>query len=427
MNEEKGLKSFEEQLKKVTSPQKEDSLKSFEDQLKRNVVPSSVVNNIPNNQQNENKTLKVVKNLVLSFVSDPSGCGHIRNVFPMMFFNSVFARSGNMIPIVTSNYITQQDMLARAKTLYFQRQMAPEQLSIVRIYKNQQQNLKYKMVWDLDDFIWGLNEEQGGTKYDGVPTYNFGAPGITKEVKQSSVEIMKLMDTCCFSTQYLRDYAKNTFNLQNECVVVPNAIPKFFWGEDKKKDITEKIIKPRVLYNGSPTHYHNVRKLAGDFDNNWRHWVIEAVKENKIDFIVMGGLPWFFEGIKDKIKIVPWVDSFQYHNEVKKQNADIVIMPLVPNNFNHSKSDIKYLECCAIGAPAIGTTFTNGKPSPYDVCQLKLPDTCSIQDIQNLVDEVCEPELYNKVKNNQYDWMDTEGRWLESQKYVNHFVKILMT
>lgn len=412
------LKAFEEQLKGNVQPvasTEMSEMEQFEQMLKAGAGAP---------QPQQPGTIQVKKSIVLSHVSDTTGCGHIRNIFPMTFLNNLFGKSGEMLTITSPVFIHQTDILARCRSIFFQRQMTKEHYEILLQYKNAQPQLKYRMVWDMDDFIWGHNEEQGGTVDDGVPTYNFGAPNITDEVKEYSVKIMNLMDICTFSTQYLADYAKNVLKVTPPCVVVPNAVPSYFWGADEKKPITERIKKPHVLYTGSPTHYHNGRKMLGDFDNAWKDWVIKSVNEDKIEFTVMGGLPWFFEVIKDKINVIEWVDSFRYHMVVKSLNADFGIAPLVPNNFNHSKSDIKHIELCTQGVASIGTVFTNGKPSPYDNNEITLPDNCTIEDIDAVFNKYCEPEAYNQVVKNQYEMMKRDGRYLESPQYVNLLTSI---
>jgi hypothetical protein len=426
------ISSFEEELlnklkgksetNKVNPSLDKNDLVDFEEQLKESITNSPQQQTTP--VQPQNKTIKVKKNLVISFVSDSTGCGHIRNVFPFTFLNSIFGKSQQFLAVISPFFIVQPDFLGRARTLFFQRQMSEQHLQAIIQYKKMQGQYRYRMVWDMDDFIWGLNEEQGGTRHDGVPSYNFGAKSITKSIKKSSVEVMKLMDVCTFSTQFLADYAKNVLKIPGQCVVVNNVLPKYFWGDQERDDITETIKKPRVLYVGSPTHYNNERKMLGDFNNSWRDWIIKSVKEDKITFIVLGGCPWFLEPIKDKIEFHDWVDSFGYHLLVKKMKADIGIGPLVPNNFNHSKSDIKYLEHIAIGSPFIGSVFTNGKPSPYDVCELTQPDDCTTEDIQKMVDDVCQVKKFNEIKNKQYKWMSDNNRWMESAGYVNLMTSI---
>lgn len=387
----------------------------------------------------QQQVVQIQKNLLLGYVSDAAGCGHIRMVYPMTYVNSIYAKTGQLMTMVSPIFIWQHDILLRTRAIFFQRQMSPMHLEVIKKYKELQPQFKYKMVWDMDDFVWGRNEEQGGTIDDGVPSYNFGSHGITEEIVKCSVEVMKLMDAVTVSTQFLADYIKNNFGIKN-VFVVPNAVPAFFWGNRRRAPIRQRLEKPRVIYTGSPTHYlnpvpprpaspqepngfpgSNIKK-PGDFGNAWLEWVIKSVNAGKIDFICLGGLPWFFESIKDKITVVNWVDSFNYHNVVINMRPDFGIMPLVPNNFNHGKSDIKAIELYACGAAAIGTTFTNGKPSPYDNNPLTLPDNCTVADIDALFDKYCEPANYNKIIDEQYKKLTNEGRYLESKEYVDKFI-----
>lgn len=362
--------------------------------------------------------IPVKKNILLSYVSDATGCGHIRNVFPVNYLNAVYGKNQDIVPIISPHYIWQNDILLKTRSIYFQRHMSPDQLNVVRQYKSLQPQFGYKMVWDIDDFIWGKNEKQGGDSEDGVPSYNFGWPGITFPIKEASVEIMKLMDLLTVSTEYLKEYIHNVLKVETPITVVPNAIPKFFWGNKKRMPKTEYIKKPKVVYTGSPTHYNNQDKLKGDFDSSWLKWVLESVNKGKIDFWVMGGLPFFFESIKDKIHIVDWVNSYQYHHAVKDINADFGIMPLVPNNFNYSKSDIKAIELYSCGAIAMGTVFSNGKPSPYDNNPVKIPFESTAEEIDSVFESLRHPEKYNAVVNEQYRKMNAEHRYLEDPVYV---------
>ncbi len=369
--------------------------------------------------QNTSNYVSVKKNILLSYVSDATGCGHIRNIFPMTYLNAIFGKEQQVMPIISPIFIWQEDILARTKSILFQRQMAPEHYNLILRYKELQPKYGFKMVYDIDDFIWGHNEKQGGDKEDGVPSYNFGWHGITEPVKKYSVEIMKLMDKITVTSEYLRFYINKVLDVNVPVEIVPNAIPMYFWGNTKRKQIKKPITKPRIVYTGSPTHYSNQERLLGDFENAFKEFIIKNVLENKIEFVVMGDCPWFFEGIKDKIQVIGWLNSYQYHLGVKAINADFAIGPLVRNNFNYSKSYIKYQEMCAIGVPFIGSVFTNGKPSPYDICELKVTDNCKVEDIEKIVFNLSNNiDEYNNVMKKQYDWMDRSGGYLESPKYV---------
>lgn len=426
-NKATSLDDFENQLKQNINDGA-SSLSDFENQLKQNMngVDQTTSPMGQAGQVNPNKqTIKVQKNIVLSFPSDFTGCGHIRNIFPMNYLTNLYGKQGSLLCMIAPFYIRQVDVLARSRSLFFQRQMNEPQFKIVQNYKNLQKDLKYKMVWDLDDNILGLNEKQGGDKDSGVPSYNFGYRNIDDGVRKFAPKIADLMDTCCFSTEYLKNIFVNA-GIQSNCVVVPNSVPKFFWGGIKRPDKKQRIEKPRVLITSSPTHYSNHEKKKGDFDNAWLPWLIDSVKKDRIKLTVMGGLPFFLEKIKRKIKVINWVSSFDYHTYVKNQRADIIIGPLVCNEFNRAKSDIKYVEACACSAPFIGTVFNgDDNPSPYDNCLLKVNEHCTVDDIEEIVEKLRDPVFHNKIKNEQFDMLDREGRWTESKQYIEKWLSII--
>ena len=355
---------------------------------------------------------QIKKNLVISAVSDSAGCGHIRNVFPLSYLNSLFGKTGNFNLVIAPHIITQTEMLVAARSFFLQRRMSPQEVPVIRHLVEQQKKYKFKLVYDIDDFIWGGDEHE-----EGIPEYNFGKTTISPEVEQACVDIMRMCDTVCVSTQYLGEYISKHFDIDmKKIVVVPNTIPQFFWGTKRKKPIKEALTKPRVIWTASPTHWNDEKRMAGDADNAFREWVIKNVKAGKIEYIQMGGCPWFFEEIRNKITVVDWVDSFRYHLKVMQLKPDFALGPLVPNKFNRAKSDIKYIEQCAVGSVFIGTEFAN---SPYNDCILKVPHDVTVDKLDELFWENCKPENYNRALKAQYDMMDRDGRYTESERNVN--------
>lgn len=373
----------------------------------------------------DSQIMRIKKNLVIAYVSDSTGCGHIRNIFPMTYMNSLFGKTGKFNVIISPVMIFQHDIMLRTRSVFFQRTMNPGHRRAIDMYKENQTKYGYKMIYDIDDFIWtGPNEGEH------IPPYNFGGKGITDEVRQTCLDIMNQMDVVCVSTQFLGDYIKSRGVTNPEIKVVYNTIPQYFWGPYRKKPIQKKIEKPRVLWSGSPTHYNNQEKLPGDMENIWVEWIIKNVKENKIDYIQMGGLPYFFEEIakRSNFKVINWVNSFQYHLPIKENRPDFLIGPLVPNFFNYSKSDIKAIESYAIGAAFIGNTWKGTKyekyPSPYDECPVNVPYNISFKELDEMLWDLTYPEKYNKVIKKQYEILDRNGRWLESPKYIKMMTEI---
>lgn len=402
------------------------NLDQFKDQLNN---PNKHFANygVPGANAQGQKIIRIHRNLIVSFSSDTTGCGHIRNIFLMTYINAVFARNKILRTAMLPFFYYQHEMLMQARTLFFPRTMSDEYLVAVKRYKDMQQRYRYKMVYDIDDFVW-----QGTDVGEKIPEYNFGSRTIPTGVIDTVVSIMDMMDTICVSTNFLKTYIIEKLKIKKSMIVLPNSVPRYFYGPNQKPPITEKIRIPRIIYTGSPTHYDNDRKLPGDFENAWLEYLLKNIRDRKIEFMVLGctptptGLqvPWFLEPVKKMIHAVGWLNSYQYHLPILEYKPDFSIAPLVPNYFNYSKSDIRFIEGCAFGAVFIGSTFTNGMPSPYDLAFATLPDNCTVKDIEEKINELCNPEQYNKIIKKQYEYMDNEGRWLECEKYVNLLTKI---
>lgn len=381
----------------------------------------------PLKKESASNITRIKKNIVLLYPSDAAGCGHIRTIFPSTYLNSIFGKSKKMIPVLLPFFVFKPEVLIYTRSLFFQRAMNPKQRSSIEKYKEMQERYKYKMIYDIDDFIYS-----GDDYGEGVPDYNFGKMTLTKEVSDLTIDLMNMMDIVTVSTKFLGDYLKNKCGVKTEIKVLPNTVPHYFYGPNKRSSITEKIKKPKVVWTGSPTHYldHPDIKLKGDMDNAWLEWIIKSVKENKIEFLLMGAMriPFFFEELKgyENFKIIRWLNSYQYTSVLLEYQPDIGIMPLVPNYFNYSKSDIKMIEYFASGCVAIGTSpFSTNKSSPYDNCFHKLPDICTVSDIEYLIDKVTEPEVYNKTIKDQYQYLIDNNRYLESSGYINELCKII--
>jgi hypothetical protein len=399
---------------KIPTSDKESFLKQL-DNVNISLSAECEVNNIS----------KITKNLVISYVSDSAGCGHIRNIFPMTYINSIFAREGSIIPMIAPFFLFQHDLLIRTRSIFFQRTMSPAQLPHIQQYKELQKNYNYKMIYDIDDFIW-----YGENGFEGIPSYNFASTTIGDDTKKASIEIMNMMDIVCVSTNFLKDYLSKN-GVKTNIVVINNTVPKYFWHDLRRSNIKEIIKKPRVIYTGSPTHYNSKLQLLGDIaanNNAWLEWIIKNVKDNKIDFMCMGspqeGVPFFFKSIESKMISVKWVNSFKYHLPILKYKPDINLMPLVPNMFNFSKSNIKYIESCAAGSIGVGSVFTCGYPSPYDENIVKIPDTYTYEQFDNKIQESLEPNTFNDIIDKQYKQLNENGWWLESDKFINKIVSL---
>lgn len=380
-----------------------------------------------NNQQLLGNIGALKKNIVLSIVSDPAGTGHIRNIFPMTYMNSIFGRSEKFRLITTPVPIFDPQLLLQTKVIWMQRFMNPEHLVVLKKYKELQEKYSFKIVWDIDDFIWN-NEKIN--PLEKIPDYNFGGKIVGEVQSKTSIEIMKLVDLVVVSTPFLKKYISETLNIKTPIEILQNAVPLFLWGTERKKPITKKIEIPTIISTASPTHFSNIDSLKGDFEY-WTEWIVKNVTDKKIKYYQLGAdeNPYFFNSIKDSpnYKAYNWINSFSYQNLVKSIRADFSIGPLVPNFFNNAKSNLKFLEASMSGSVFIGAVFSQDKdsqPSPYDDVPVTVP-YYDLKILDETVWKLTEPEEYNKILKQQYKILDENGYILESAKYINLLTKIL--
>jgi hypothetical protein len=395
------------------------------EEFKNQLFNENQATKIKEEQNQQSNVIKVRKNLVLSFCSDQTGCGILRNYIPFDYLNSIFGKSGRLVASITPFFIMQPDILVQTRTLFFQRQMAPRQVPLVKQYKQMQEKYKYKMVWELDDFIW-----KGDDKIEGLPNYNFGSEQVTQEVCDAALEIMNMCDRVTVSTEYLKTYMKDVLKVIPEIVVLPNSIPKYFFNRPDKKPIDKKIEKPKVVVTSSPTHWHEGKKLLGDWGSGeWLEFIKKSIRDDKIDFFCFGvpQAPFFFKEFegRNNFHIIPWLSTYQYYSALCGVEGDFIVMPLVKNKFNMGKSDLKQIEGSAVGAISIGTVFSDGSISPYDNSFVKVSENVSLKEIEELFDFYTEPENYNKVIKDQYEWIKREGRYTESPQNINRWTAIL--
>lgn len=364
---------------------------------------------------------KIDKNIVMAHSSDYGGCYFYRVSQPLNYLHGLFAKENHMHVILSNPLIMQHDILLRARSLFLQRLMHPDNVRQIKHLKDLQSKYGFKLIYEIDDYVFSGKDEG-----EEIPKYNMGRDGITLPIQTACIDIMKMCDLITAPSQFLLDYITKNLGVNVPTFFLPNVAAQYAWGTQRKRPITEKIKVPKILVASSPCHYSNEKKLYGDFEGAWYEYLIKNVRENKIQLTVMGGLPWFLDSIKHKIKVIDWVNSYQHSQAVMGCRTDFLVAPLIENYFNASKSDIKYVEASSSGNLFVGSVFSSGKlSSPYNKCPVTVSDKCSVKDIEDTIDRYSEPDEYNRILKIQYEWMKSEGRYLESSKNVERWTSIL--
>lgn len=178
--------------------------------------------------------------------------------------------------------------------------------------------------------------------------------------------MMDLADKVIVTQPFLLDQLAHYYEQpKSKFVLFPNLPPynwlgRYFNPEEKAKKFWGRRGMLRIGVISSMSHYelNEGEKTPDDLDV-----VVEAV--GKLVELKHTGLTWVLPVGKDnkivssrfpkgaKVETTTTVPIRDYPNMIDKLDLDFVVVPLMENDFNNSKSNIKLIECAALGIPAI--------------------------------------------------------------------------
>lgn len=304
---------------------------------------------------------------------DKGGCGYYRIIYPaQMLYNT---HTVTINPVATYSFSNQD---------YLMTQRVCNKKVFQLLLQLKEQGVKF--IVDYDDIIWQELPEYNRCKvhwkdnYEGMKEY-----------------LHLLADKVTCSTEYLKKELAEFID-SDKIHVIPNSLDYNRWRFDYYKP-NDKL---SFFYAGSDTHWSTTN--TGDFNSG----LINYLKDKELNTM---GTPPVFLNCKNN---VPWVDINSYPivfaNQALKNK--FVLVPLVENNFNKCKSDLKYLECCAIGRVALVGTFPD---SPYNIAHplQRIPMNCSEGTIRDIVKK-CEKN-YDEIIEYQYKILNS--RFLKKELY----------
>jgi glycosyltransferase involved in cell wall biosynthesis len=325
---------------------------------------------------------------IILYPSDKNGCGFYRTLIPFRYLASKdkdFQISEFFAYNFDLNYLRNADWMR------FQRQVTAAQTKIIRNLKAQieKNNFKTKMAYELDDLVHGI-------EINNILAYQF----YTKSRKDNLIDIFKMADLVTFSTQYLKDYYKDKFGIDN-AKVVPNFLPRYLWWPCGQRDKYNKGKKLRILWAGSASHIGK----GGDLE-----FLIPLVKKtlNEFEWVFFGVCP---PELDKKVEFHSWCDMHEYPQKIDSIDADIAIAPIKDVEFNYAKSDLKILEYSALGLPTIASTIGN-KQGPYDTIPGLNLVSNNIDNWYQAIKEF-ENNFDKRVECLDYGKEHLESRWLE--------------
>tara|TARA_R100000008_G_scaffold86895_1_gene82544 strand:+ start:3137 stop:4357 length:1221 start_codon:yes stop_codon:yes gene_type:complete len=281
----------------------------------------------------------------LNFYADYSGCGHWRMIWPELLlncYNKANVQGGTVM-------IGDKAFYSGVKTVRIQRQATQTQASYIKWLKELAKELHFNIIYEIDDIIF---------KED-IPHYNkFRFAFEDPKIRQTSMEIMAACDEITVTNKFMQEYyTEKTGNKQ--VTVVPNFIPRFWM--DRYFDLTtikenfQKFKrKPRVVYCGSGAHFDIENRIKQKDDFFHINDVIRKTVD-KFQWVFIGGFPLTLRDLisQKKIEYHEWTNLVDYPAYIYSKNPTVFYAPLENSTFNKAKSDLKFIEGCALGIPTI--------------------------------------------------------------------------
>ena len=351
-------------------------------------------------RQPREKVPSKTRRSIVSFPSDRNGCGFYRTILPFNYLVSKYEY--DCTEMFSFNF--DLNCITRSTCLRFQRQVTDAQIQVMKEYKKVIKNSKStcNLIYEIDDLVHEI-------EMSNIVAYQF----YTKSRKQNMIDAMNICDTVTVTTDFLKEYYVDKFNIKN-IKVIPNYLPKFLWADKGKREKRNKGTKPRILWAGSASHVGR----GGDLE-----FILPLIKKTKDEFqwVFFGVIPPELRG-HPEYEFHNWADFWSYPHALDQINADVALCPIKDTIFNYAKSDLKVLEYTALNIPCVSSTIGNGM-GPYDLID-------GITTVENRADlwynAIKELSTNDTKRKNHMDAANKElnSRWLESDTNINKYLEI---
>lgn len=313
----------------------------------------------------------------LNFVPmDRTACGRYRIYYPALNLYNV--EDVTISSPGSFKYFKQE-------WIYTQRICPPKLMETMINFKNQ---TGVKFVIDYDDCVWRE-----------LPKYNRCTINWKDNYEGMKKYLNILADKVTCTNAFLKK-SLSEFVPESKIVVMHNTLDFNRWRFDyypPNEDLT-------FFYAGSPTHFDD--KSYGDFPAG----AVEYLKGKKVR--IMGIRPWFI----DTNEVSGWVDIDDYpiafaNNSLK---CRFILTFIEDNYFGNCKSDLKYIESCAVGRVCLCSDIsTYSVAHPYQ----RIPPNVTKSQFEYIVKRA--NDNYDMLIKYQYDVLNR--RWLNRASYQNLF------
>lgn len=356
--------------------------------------------------------------------SGGSGCRFYRASMPAFCLNWFEGLGIHCIEVPAP--LLEPGILAATRSIVLKSCAGWMGLELIKQLKAAQAKFGFKIVNDFDDvpFYTGESHREGDSDFDAINTKTWD-----DKHNQSTIEALKLCDVVTVSKQYLADKFRAAG--ANNVVVIPNAVARSMWSLERKQPLEKDLDKIHLVLTACPQHAvpahkdekgNDVPEQLGDYQSaEWREWVIKHVKDGDIQLTQMGNPSFLWTPIQDKVRSVPWVTPNRFASLVCRLKPDLIIAPLVPNEINRCRSDLRYVEAAVSSSAFLGSDFDD---SPYkDVPEIcRVPQGFTVEQLDEKLRQIKDRDTYNKLIATGWDFLLREGRIMESETCMGRYI-----
>ncbi|MFH1327409.1 MAG: hypothetical protein ABIH76_00945, partial [Candidatus Bathyarchaeota archaeon] len=277
------------------------------------------------------------------------GCWFHRNHIPAKGLMTM----GHEVKLVTINPDLEQDYYTWPDVVMFSRVYPLDPLPIMRKYKQ----MGKKTIYELDDDLWSVNPDNPSI-------------ALSTEKRWQYEHIMSEADAITTTNEHLagkiKKFNKNVFVCPN-CIDFDHYLERF-----------RQAPKLQIGYSGAASHWHDLElvidpllELQGKYDFDFclqgmvssplesdayimRQLINLKLQPERTRY--MESVLALYEKLRGlKYYHIAFYVPFLHAAVLRRCDMDIALAPLWDNEFNHSKSCLKFYEYAAVGSATLAS------------------------------------------------------------------------
>lgn len=330
--------------------------------------------------------------------------------------------------IEVPNPLMEPGILGATRAIVLKSPAGVQALEMVKQLKAAQQKFGFRLVADWDDTMARTPDtyHEGDSDFDAIHTASFD-----EKHNNATFELMKLLDCLTVTKDYLKQKIVRGGIEPEKVIVIPNAVSRGEWSLPRREPLKEDLKQIHLVCTQAPQHFvpahrnekgEEVPEELGDFKSaEWREWIIKHVKDGDIRLTQMGNPSFLWAPIQNLVQSLPWVQPHRYASLVCRLKPDLIIAPLVPNEINRCRSDLRYVEAAVCSSAFLGSVFPD---SPYsNVPELsRVPQGATMEQLDEKLREIKDRDTFNRLVDDGWRFLVEKGRIMESDACIGRYV-----